>query len=117
MSINETILKPVVSGKKSNYGRAKIIECDGVKYLKSYQTIVCVIDSDNNFIRLWDKYSVTTQTHINDFRAVFGFPAINKKEWNSLEVVEGYKIPVEVSAVPMKYKSNYYVNDIYNPFT
>lgn len=116
MSINVTILDSIVSGKKSNYGRAKIIECDGVKYLKSYKTIVCAIDSNNNFIRLWDKYSLTTQSHINDFRAVFGFPAINKKEWTSLKVIEGYKIPVEVSTVPMNYKSNYYVNDAYNPY-
>ena len=117
MTFNETILKPVVSGKKSNYGKAKIIECDGVKYLKSYNTIVCAIDSNNDFIRFWDSYSVTTQTHINDFRAVFGFPALNTKAWENLEVITGFNIPYEVLTAKMKFKSNYYVNDIYNPFT
>ena len=114
--MNVTILKPVVSRNKSYYGKAKVIESDGVKYLKSYKTIVCAVTCDGEFIRFWDSYSPTTQNHINDFRVLYGFESLNKKEWDKLEVNNGQNIPADVLNVSMNYKASYYVNDAYNPY-
>lgn len=115
MTINVSILKPVTSRNKSYYGKAKVIEAGGVKYLKSYDTVVCVVTADGEFIRLWEKYSPTTLNHVNDFRALFGFECLNKKAWDKLEV-GAVNIPREVVKTPMKYKAAYYSNDIYNPY-
>ena len=53
---------------KSFYGKAKVIEKDnGEKVLQSYNTEVCKISSNGEFVRLWDGYSVTTMRHVNSF--------------------------------------------------
>jgi len=71
--------------QKSYYGKAKVIEYDnGRKDLKSYDTIVCAIDENGAFIRLWGGYSRTTMNHVNDFRRENGFPMLNKKAWESI---------------------------------
>ena len=82
----ETELIPVYSNKKSFYGKARVIKEGRKTLLRSYDTIVCGINSKGNFIRLWDNYSVTTMDHINEFRKQNGMPAINKKEWLEIEV-------------------------------
>jgi queuine/archaeosine tRNA-ribosyltransferase len=65
-------LTPQHSGHKSFYGKAKvIIEDDGTLKLLSYQTIVCEIDTNNNFNMLWDGKSNTTTRHINEFKKQF----------------------------------------------
>lgn len=63
---------PCFDGRKSFYGKARIIECEnGCKYLKSYNTIVCMINNNNEFIRLWDGESQTTMRHVNSFLQFF----------------------------------------------
>lgn len=116
LSMTTFFLNPVVSRNKSYYKKAKVIEFKGVKYLKSYDTIVCAITAENEFIRLWDDYSPTTQNHINDFRALYGFEVIGKKQWENIEVKSDFPVPVEVENTPMSYKSSYYVNPAYNPY-
>lgn len=60
---------------KSFYGKANVIEKDnGEKVLQSYNTEVCKIGSNGEFVRLWDGYSVTTMRHVNSFLSFFGIP-------------------------------------------
>lgn len=101
----DTILKSTFN--KSYYGKARVIDFGGVKYLKSYKTIVCAIDADGQFIRFWDNYSNTTQNHINDFRLLYGFDVLNKKAWDKIPVNNDFVIPAKVKNTPMKYKVNY----------
>lgn len=81
----------------SYYGKAGYTEENGVFSLRSYDTIVCEFDSNSGeFSRLWGGYSRTTANHINDFRRLFGLPALNKKAWDALPVKndsgERYKV-------------------------
>ena len=79
----ETKLKATT--QKSYYGKAVIVDDgDGEKKLRSYETVVCKIDKDGNFVRLWGGYSVTTMKHVNDFRRLYGLSALSKKEWEAL---------------------------------
>ena len=80
--------------QKSYYGKAIVIEENGNIMLRSYNTIVCKIDRNGDFIRLWGGYSVTTMNHINDFRKSNGLAPLNKKAWCSLpcENTERYKV-------------------------
>ncbi len=97
--------------QKSYYGKAKEIELNGFKYLKSYNTIVCAITPSNEFIRLWDGWSATTSKHVNDFRENNGMKAISKKEWKKLPVdkeYEKYNVPEQVKKVDMNYKVTWY---------
>lgn len=74
-------------GAKSFYRKAVVIEKDnGEKVLQSYDTEVCKIDSNGEFIRLWSGYSLTTMRHINAFLELFGIPGGGKAWWDSLEV-------------------------------
>lgn len=78
---------PTMSDRaKSFYGKAKVIECNGCKLLKSYDTIVCKIDSNGSFIKMWNGYSTTTMRHINAFLDLFGVIGGGKSWWNSLSV-------------------------------
>lgn len=83
--IQEKVLKPTY-GQKSFYGKAHTFEKDGKIYLRSYETIVAVIDNSGKFHRLWDNYSATTQNHINSFRETLGLKRISKKEWVAMPV-------------------------------
>lgn len=59
--------------RKSFYGKAHIIELDdGTKQLQSYDTIVCQIDSNGQYSRLWDGNTQTTNRHIKEFKRQFG---------------------------------------------
>ena len=65
-------LSPLNSTRKSFYGKAKVIIRDnGTIQLQSYKTIVCEIDTHNNFNMLWDGKSNTTTRHINEFKKQF----------------------------------------------
>lgn len=70
--------------QKSYYGKAVVIEENGERLLRSYDTIVCKIDNNGNFIRLWGGYSKTTMNHINDFRMMNGLESLYKKDWDKL---------------------------------
>ena len=58
--------------RKSFYGKAKVLVQDnGTIQLQSYDTIVCEIDTHNNFNMLWSGKSNTTTRHINEFKKQF----------------------------------------------
>lgn len=66
---------------KSFYGKAKVIEKDnGEKVLQSYNTEVCKISSNGEFVRMWEGYSVTTMRHVNSFLSFFGMSG-GGKSW------------------------------------
>ena len=69
--------------QKSYYGKATIVELSNVKYLKSYDTIVCYI-VNNTLYRSWDGCSKTTMNHINDFLKTYNMAKLSKKEWESV---------------------------------
>lgn len=71
--------------RKSFYGKAHVIEEGGEKKLLSYETIVCKIDKNGNFVKTWGGYSATTMRHINSFRLENGLKAISKSEWEEME--------------------------------
>lgn len=79
---------PCLDNRKSFYGKAQVIEHEGCKYLKSYNTIVCSITADGHFVRMWDGYSATTQRHVNSFLDFYGMPRElgGKSAWNRLPV-------------------------------
>ena len=59
--------------RKSFYGKAHVIELDdGTKQLQSYSTIVCQVDGNGNYKRLWDGNTQTTNRHIREFQRQFG---------------------------------------------
>lgn len=101
------VMKLNATRQKSYYGKAKVIEHDGIVYLKSYDTIVCAIDHAK-VLRFWGGYSATTMKHIDDFVNLYGLDSLGKKQWESLPVESPYKIPYEVDNVPMKFSVSYY---------
>lgn len=59
--------------RKSFYGKAHVIELDdGTKQLQSYNTIVCQVDSNGNYKKLWDGNTQTTNRHIREFQRQLG---------------------------------------------
>lgn len=72
---------------KSFYCKALVIEKDnGEKVLQSYNTEVCKVTSDGEFVRLWDGYSATTMRHINSFLQLVGIVGGGKAWWNAQTV-------------------------------
>ena len=55
------------NGRKSFYGKAKVIIQGGDKFLKSYDTIHCMVDKFGNVHRFSDYKSNTTCTHLKSF--------------------------------------------------
>ena len=77
-------LTPGVDGRaKSFYGKAKVIEKDGETLLQSYDTIVCKIDKNGEFVRMWDGYSATTMRHVNSFLQLVGIAGGGKAWWDA----------------------------------
>lgn len=67
---------PCLDSRKSFYGKAKCIEHEnGTKQLQSYNTIVCEIDTNNNFKMLWDGKTQTTTRHIKSFKKFYNVEA------------------------------------------
>ena len=56
------------------------------KVLLSYNTEVCKINGNGEFVRLWDGYSVTTMRHVNSFLSFFGISGGGKSWWNDKAV-------------------------------
>lgn len=81
-----------IDGRKSFYGKCKVIAYysdNGITSyeLVSYTTIVCSY-SVNGFTKLWDGYSATTMRHINAFMAHLGYDYRGKAWWESLPIDE-----------------------------
>lgn len=67
-----------VGTQKSFYGKAKVLELvNGMKILKSYDTLILVKDG-KRFLKLWDDWSATTGKHI------YSFCGLRKKDFDKL---------------------------------
>lgn len=72
---------------KSFYGKAKVIETEnGEKVLQSYNTEVCKISCNGEFVRMWEGYSTTTMRHVNSFLSFFGISGGGKAWWETQSV-------------------------------
>jgi hypothetical protein len=71
-------LEPRFDSRKSFYGKAVVIEENGVKQLRSYNTIVAEIR--NGEAEIFGTYSPTTLRHIKDFLYQNGFEVGTKRE-------------------------------------
>lgn len=75
-----------MDGRKSFYGKAKVIEKDGETLLQSYNTEVCKVTSSGQFVRLWSGYSATTMRHVNSFLDLVGIAGGGKAWWDAQTV-------------------------------
>ena len=77
-------LPPYGSNQRSFYGKAIVVEENGVKFLQSYYTIVAAFDG--KFHRLWGGWSATTSKHVNSFCCMLGLGSMPKAKWGKLPV-------------------------------
>lgn len=78
---------PCFDNRKSFYGKAQVFELDnGGKVLKSYNTFVCELTPEKEFVKLWDGYSATTMRHINSFLRFLGYENGGKTFWDMCSV-------------------------------
>lgn len=68
----KSFLKPLNTNQKSFYGKAQVIDLDNDVYgLKSYDTIVCIIDYQEKGVTKitfpWGEWSNTTAKHVREF--------------------------------------------------
>lgn len=86
--MNIHALEPKHDRAKSFYNKARvIINDDGTKVLRSYETDVIRKNADGTFSRLWNDWSATTGRHINEFIKQETGHGLNKAEWEKMEVV------------------------------
>lgn len=90
-------LTPIRENVKGYYRKAMVLENNGKTALKSYDTIVCYLDSEG-LHRTWNGYSATTMRHVWEFvLQMIGKPDMTnyntgKSWWQSLPVVS---VPAE----------------------
>ena len=76
-------LHPHYDRVQSFYGKAKILTAGEVKYLQSYDTIMCCI-VDGKIIKFSNHYSNTTGRHITEFLRQNAINPTGKKAWLNL---------------------------------
>lgn len=97
---------PCFDGRKSFYGKAKVIEEDnGEKVLQSYNTRVCRITSNGEFVRMWGGSSVTTLRHVNSFLQLYDIPGGGKAWWTAQPVEEYQKKPGPDMTIEESYRA------------
>lgn len=78
---NKSELLPI--NQKSFYGKAVIYHlANGTRVLKSYSTIIAMIDKKGNIRRFWGGWSATTGKHIK------AFCGLNKKGFTDLPLAD-----------------------------
>ena len=82
------------SGRKSFYGKAKVIRANGRDWLRSYDSIVASVDDKGKVRRHLDWTSHTTSAHIKSFLSQFA-SGMTSKTFNELPV-EDYE-PIQVT--------------------
>lgn len=76
--MSEYELNAIHDGRKSFYGKAGVIEDNGIKTLRSYATNVAKIE--DGIPKVFGTYSVTTLRHIKEFLKQNGFTAETSKQ-------------------------------------
>ena len=93
---NKTTITDLVprNGRKSFYGKAKVIERAGVKYLRSYETVMASVNEDGAVRRHSDFRSKTTDEHVKSF--LYAFSNMDTETFRKLPVVPYGKLTVEL---------------------
>ena len=96
--VNKIEIRPA-DGRKSFYGKAKMVQYDGTVYwtVRSYGTDVALMRKTDEgmveVVRLWMGYSYTTMRHINSAMSMLGAShRLCKKEWESITYKESMVI-------------------------
>jgi len=84
------------SSRKSFYGRAKVIEQGGSRYLLSYRTVVGSVDGKGKVHRYWDGKSNTTSAHIVSFLKQFADRPMTSREFYSVPCEKSPEVVVTV---------------------
>jgi hypothetical protein len=79
-------LEPRFDSRKSFYGKAVVIEENGARKLRSYNTIVAKIEAGE--AEIYGTYSPTTLRHIKDFLYQNGFEIGTKSELEDMYIKE-----------------------------
>lgn len=72
------------NGRKSFYGKAKVLEESDGKVLLSYGTRIMKIFDSGSMVRYWNDWTTSTGTHIKSFSG------LNKKEFLELPLMEDF---------------------------
>jgi len=61
------------NGRKSFYGKARVIEQDNKVALLSYDSVICEVDLTDNSLKMiyTDKISNTTSSHLKSFKKLY----------------------------------------------
>ena len=79
-------LDPRFDSRKSFYGKAKVVILAGVVTLKSYDTEILRVDTNNHtLVKLWGGWSLTTGRHIIEFAKQYDLPISCKKDYAKLD--------------------------------
>lgn len=85
MDRNKCYDLPCFDGRKSFYGKARVIEdSEGNRMLQSYTTYICIIRADGGLIKLNPVATPTTRRHIRSFFALCGYAYPGNREWDAL---------------------------------
>lgn len=82
------------NGRKSFYGKAKVIDDGKVKYLLSYETVMASVDGDGAVRRHSDFRSKTTDEHVKSF--LYSFSNMDTETFRKLPVVDRPVIKLEI---------------------
>lgn len=96
MNHNKCYDLPCFDGRKSFYGKARVIEdSEGNRMLQSYTTYICIIRADGGLIKLNPVATPTTRRHIRSFFAFLGYAYPGNREWDALETEKSYPLTKE----------------------
>lgn len=91
-NLNFLELSPV-DGRRSFYGKARVIKNGDTLYCMSYHTLVASFNVvTGRFVRHWNGYSATTMRHVNAFVRFLGYDYGGKAWWYSLTPGEAVKL-------------------------
>lgn len=82
------------SSRKSFYGKAKVIETNGRKYLRSYDTVVASVNENGDVERHSDWLSKTTCSHVKSFIETFGNGKVDAKKFRNMPMTSVGEITV-----------------------
>lgn len=90
---------PCYDGRKSFYGKARIIEeSNGCRTLQSYNSCICAISAAGTLRKLDPVATVTTRRHIRSFFAHCGYAYMGNCAWDKLPLHEDVSLAKEGAA-------------------
>lgn len=93
MEIYKSYDLPCYDGRKSFYGKARVLEDRyGNRMLQSYNTRICLICTDGTLNKLDPVATSTTRRHIRSFFEHCGYPYPGNHEWDALPLHEDVRL-------------------------